>query len=113
MNIQIFGKKKCQNTKKAERFFKERNVKFQSIDLTTKGLSLGELNSVLNQIPLEELVNENHKLYHDSLYPYTSDLDQKKNILQEYPEILNTPIVRNQKQATLGHKPDVWKEWVK
>jgi len=113
MNIQIFGKKKCQNTKKAERFFKERNIPFQSIDLTKKPISLGELNSVLTQLSMDDLVNENHKLYHESLYPYTSDLDQKKNILQDFSEILNTPIVRNQKKATLGYAPEVWKAWIK
>jgi arsenate reductase-like glutaredoxin family protein len=75
-------------------------------------MSLGELNSVLSQIDLEDLVNTSHKLYHDSLYPYTSDLDQKKNILQEYPELLNTPIVRNQKQASLGYQADLWKTWL-
>ena len=47
MNIQIFGKSKSFDTKKAERYFKERGIKFQSVDLPTKGLSKGELNSVL------------------------------------------------------------------
>lgn len=112
MNIQIFGKKKCQQTKKAERFFKERNIKFQSIDLNKKAMSLGELNSVLCQIDLEDLIDSAHKLYHESLYPYTSDLDQKKAILQEYPELLKTPIVRNQKKASLGYQPDLWKSWL-
>ena len=46
MNIQIFGKSKSFDTKKAERYFKERGIKFQSVDLPTKGLSKGELNSV-------------------------------------------------------------------
>ena len=46
MNIQIFGTKKCNDTKKAERFFKERGIKFQFIDMKEKGMSKGELTSV-------------------------------------------------------------------
>jgi len=112
MNIQIFGTKKCKETKKAERFFKERRIKFQSIDLNKKAMSLGELNSVLREISLEDLVDDTHPLYHDSLYPYTSDTDGKKGILQEYPELIKTPVVRNQKKATLGYQPDTWMTWI-
>ena len=46
MNIQIFGKKKCFDTKKAERFFKERGIKYQFIDMKEKGMSKGEFRSV-------------------------------------------------------------------
>jgi glutaredoxin len=43
MNIQIFGTSKCQDTRKAQRFFKERGIPFQYVDLAVKGLSKGEL----------------------------------------------------------------------
>lgn len=121
MNIQIFGKSKCFETKKAERYFKERSVKFHSIDLLqskgkpsakgkapARGLSKGELTSVINAIGLESLVNEKAKDYH--LYSYLTD-DAKPEKLLECPALLKTPIVRNGKQATIGYCPDVWKEW--
>ena len=111
MNIQIFGKKKCFDTKKAERYFKERRIKVQRIDIISKGLSNGELNSVLQSIKMEDLVDPSSSYYHESLYEYTSDKERKKEILLEYPEILKTPIVRNGKKATLGYQPDVWKTW--
>ena len=57
MNIQIFGKSKCFDTKKAERYFKERRIKFQSIDLVKYGISPGELKSVKNAVGLEALID--------------------------------------------------------
>ena len=111
MNIQIFGKKKCFETKKAERYFKERKIKFQKIDLTSKGISKGELQSVVKSVGLDNLVNESANCYHESLLPYTSDKERKLEIITEYPEVLHTPIVRNGKTATVGYQPDIWKEW--
>lgn len=63
MNIQIFGTKKCNDTKKAERFFKERRIPYQFIDLKEKSLSKGELQSVKKAIGLENLINKNSKDY--------------------------------------------------
>ena len=58
MNIQIFGTKKCNDTKKAERFFKERGIKFQFIDMKEKGMSKGEFNSVAQANGgLENMIN--------------------------------------------------------
>jgi len=111
MNIQIFGKKKCQETKKAERFFKERRIKFQRIDLMTKSISQGELSSIIKAVGLDNLLNEDSPFYEESLIPYTSDMERKKELIEEYPEVLWTPIVRNGKEATVGYKPDVWKNW--
>jgi arsenate reductase-like glutaredoxin family protein len=109
MNIQIFGKsKKCFDTKKAQRYFKERGVKFHNIDLLEKGLSKGELNSVINAVGLTSLVNEKSPDYH--MFMYLTE-ENKLEKLIELPSLLNTPIVRNGKLATVGHKPDVWKEW--
>lgn len=111
MNIQIFGKKKCFDTKKAERYFKERKIKFQKIDLLDKGISLGEIKSISNSVGLDNLINRNSPYYQESLIEYTSDLENVKNILTNYTEVLNTPIVRNKKKATVGYKPEIWKEW--
>lgn len=109
MNIQIFGKSKCFDTKKAERYFKERRVKFQSIDLLKYGISKGELQSVKNAVGLEALVNWDSP--DAALLKYLAyDADKFEKLLED-PRLLNTPIVRNGKQATVGYQPDVWKNW--
>lgn len=112
MNIQIFGTKKCKDTKKAERFFKERNIKFQAIDLSKKSMSFGELNHILKYVDLDDLIKVNHPNYQESLIPYTSDLEQKKGLLLENPQFINTPIVRQQNDATVGHQAEKWKTWL-
>ncbi len=107
--IQIFGKKKCFDSKKAERYFKERNIKFQKVDLLQKGLSEGELNSVLNAVGgLDELIDEKSKDY--SRIAYLLEDAQYEKLLDE-PKFIKTPIVRNGKKATIGYQPDVWKTW--
>ena len=112
MNIQIFGTKKCFDTKKAERYFKERGVKYQFIDMKEKGMSRGEFNSVKQAVGgTDALIDEKCK---DkdllALLKYLSDEDKEEKIL-ENPKVIKTPVVRNGKKATLGYCPDVWKEW--
>lgn len=112
MNIQIFGRKKCFNTKKAERFFKERGIKFQFIDLDTKGLSKGEFNSVLSAVGgLEKLIDEKNISQEALLLKYLSDKEDKIEKLLEYPKLFKSPIVRNGKKATVGFCKDVWEKW--
>lgn len=112
MNIQIFGFKKCQDTRKAERFFKERGIKIQSIDLKEKGLSKGELNAVAQAVKgLDNLLDPNCKDKDAlALVRYITPEAKVEKIL-ENPQILKTPIVRNGKLATVGYQPDVWKTW--
>ena len=112
MNIQIFGTRKSFDTKKAERYFKERSIKYQFIDLLDKGLSKGEFNSVCQALGgYEPLIDENCK---DkdllALIKYISPEDKPAKIL-ENQKVLKTPIVRNGKQATVGYCPDVWATW--
>ncbi|NLT09258.1 MAG: ArsC family transcriptional regulator [Ruminococcus sp.] len=112
MNIQIFGTKKSFDSKKAERFFKERNIKYQFIDLKEKGMSRGEFNSVSQAVGgADKLIDPNAK---DkdllALLKYLSDEDKIEKIL-ENPGIIIAPVVRNGKQATIGFCPDVWKNW--
>ena len=109
MNIQIFGKSKCFDTKKAERYFKERRIKYQYIDLYKYGLSRGELNSVASCIGLDNLVDPADQDY--ELFMHLARKEDKMEKLFEIPEMLRTPIVRNGKQATVGYCPDVWKNW--
>jgi arsenate reductase len=109
LNIQIFGKSKCFDTKKAERYFKERRIKFQSIDLLRYGMSRGEFNSVKSAVGLEAMIDEKAWGYELIKYlAYDKDVEEK---LLEDPSLIKTPIVRNGKQATVGFCPDVWKDW--
>ena len=110
MNIQIFGKNKCFDTKKAQRWFKERGIKFQMIDLAQKGMSKGELDSVLKAVGgLDNLLDQKSKSY-ASLSYLAYDEDKKKKLLAD-GTLMKTPIVRNGRQATVGYQPDVWEQW--
>ena len=109
MNIQIFGKSKCFDTKKAERWFKERRIKFQAVDLKKFGMSRGELTSVKNAVGLEALVDPKHP--DAALVRYLAYEQDKLEKLLEDPTLLNTPIVRNGRQATVGYCPEVWERW--
>lgn len=112
MNIQIFGTKKSADTRKAERFFKERGIKFQSVDLREKGLSKGELQSVMQAAGgLDALIDPDCKDQQAlALIKYLVP-EQKLAKLLENQSVLKQPIVRNGKQATVGYQPDVWKTW--
>ena len=112
MNIQIFGTKKCNDTRKAERFFKERGIKYQFIDLKEKGMSKGELLAVAQANGgVESMLDPNAKDKDTlTLIKYLSDEDKLGKIL-ENQQVLRTPVVRNGKQSTLGYQPDVWKKW--
>lgn len=112
MNIQIFGTKKCFDTKKAQRYFKERGIKFQFIDMKEKQMSKGEFLSVSQSVGgWSELLDKECKDQDAlALVEYISQEDKVQKIL-ENQQILKTPIVRNGKQATVGYKPDVWKNW--
>ena len=109
MNIQIFGKSKCFDTKKAQRYFKERGIKFQSVELLKYSISRGELTSVKNAVGLSALVDDKNP--DAALIQYLAyDADKLEKLLED-PRLLRTPIVRNGKQATVGYCPDVWKTW--
>jgi arsenate reductase-like glutaredoxin family protein len=112
MNIQIFGKIKCQDTKKAERYFKERSIKFQFIDIIRYGISKGEYQSIKNAIgSIELLIDEKSKEYENKHIAFLSSDKDKEISLLETQSIFKTPIVRNGKQATVGYKPEIWKNW--
>ena len=112
LNIQIFGKSKCFDTKKAERYFKERRIKYQLIDVAKYGMSKGEYNSVKNAVGgMDKLFDEKSKAYEEHFIKYLASAEAKEEKLLEHPELFKTPIVRNGKQATVGYCPDVWKTW--
>ncbi len=109
MNIQIFGKAKCFDTKKAERWFKERRIKYQFVDILKFGMSRGELTSVKNAVGLDVLIDEKDEDY--PLIQYLASNEAKLEKLFEDPWLIKTPVVRNGKQATVGYCPEVWKNW--
>ena len=112
MNIQIFGTKKCNDTKKAGRFFKERGIKYQFIDMKEKGMSKGEMTSVASANGgIMNMINSDAKDKDAvALIQYIADEDKLEKLL-ENQQIIKTPVVRNGKQSTLGYQPDVWKNW--
>lgn len=112
MNIQIFGSKKCFETKKAERYFKERGIKYQLIDLKQKGMSKGEFTSIKQavggyQYMLDQTCKDQDTL---ALVTYLAEEDREEKLLA-HPQLFKTPVVRNGKKATIGFQPDIWKDW--
>lgn len=112
MNIQIFGKAKCFDTKKAERYFKERGIKYQFIDIVRFGMSRGEYNSVKSAVGgMRNLIDEKSRAYEQNFCAYLADESAVEEKLLNDPAMFRTPIVRNGKKATVGYCPDVWKTW--
>ena len=112
MNIQIFGKAKCFDTRKAERYFKERKIKYQFIEINKHGLSKGEYQSVKSAVGgMSALIDEKSKEYESQFIQYLASQDDVEERLLENPGMFKTPIVRNGKKATVGYQPDVWADW--
>lgn len=112
MIIQIFGKSKCFDTKKAARWFKERRVRFQSIDLLKYGMSGGEFDSVLRAVGgVDKLIDWDKKSPQIDLMRYMDDARAKEDKLFDDPALMKTPIVRNGKKATVGYCPEIWATW--
>lgn len=109
MNIQIFGIKKCRDTRKAERYFKERAISYQFVDLTVRGLGKGELDRVRAAVGLENLIDTEGKEYARRNLKYM--VHDREEVLLAYPLLLKTPIVRNGTKATVGYCPDIWQGW--
>ena len=113
MNIQIFGKPKCFDTKKAERWFKERRIKFQSVDLLRYGLSKGEYESVKRAAGgFQALIDRGSPAYTALFIEHLAHDADKEQKLLENPALCRSPIVRNGKQATVGYCPEVWETWM-
>jgi arsenate reductase (glutaredoxin) len=109
MNIQIFGTIKCQDTKKAQRYFKERRIPFQFVDLTRRKLNKGELNNIKAAMGIDNLIDRDGKVYAEKNLKYLIH-DIEEEILKD-PLLLRTPIVRNGREATAGYQPESWKAW--
>lgn len=112
MNLQIFGSTKSFDTKKAERYFKERRIKYQLIDMKEKGMSKGELTAVRVAIGINDIIDSKAKNYSKSNLQNVRSVEIKEEILLKDQSLINLPIVRNGKKATVGYKPEVWEEWI-
>lgn len=110
MNIQLIGTKSCSNSRKAERFFKERKIPFHFRDLNEKGLAKGELDNISRKIPLEELIDRDGKQFKKRNMQYMR-FDIEEELLND-SLLLKTPIVRNGSEVTIGYQPDIWKKWI-
>ena len=112
MNIQIFGTKKSSDTRKAERFFKERRIRFQSVDLKEKGLSKGEFQAVMKAVGgIEAMIDQDARDKDLLALINHISADDKADKVFENQTVLKMPIVRNGRAATVGYEPDIWKTW--
>ena len=112
MNIQIFGTKKSSDTRKAERWFKERRIKFQAIDLDRYGMSGKEFDSVLRAVGgIDNLIDWESKSPEVTLMKYMDDKRAKEDKVFDLPELMKAPVVRNGKEATVGYCPEIWDTW--
>lgn len=112
MNIQIFGLSKCFDTKKAERYFKERRIRYQYIDLARYGMSPKEFDSVVYALGgIDNLINWDSKSQEITLMRYMDDPRAKEDRVYDDPRLMKTPVVRNGREATVGYCPEVWKNW--
>lgn len=105
------GTKKCRDTQKSERFFKERKIPYHFRDLNKKGLAKGELDNIVSVIPLDELIDKDGQQYKKRNMQFMV-FDIEEQLLQD-PLLLRTPVIRNGKQVTIGYQPEIWELWLK
>ncbi len=110
MNIQIIGTKKSNNTKKAIRFFKERNIKFHFMDLNERKIAEGELSNILNRVSVDDLIDINSAAYKKRGFAYM-EYDPVEEILEDN-NLMKTPVVRNGKEVAVGYAIEIWKQWL-
>lgn len=112
MNIQIFGRSKCFDTKKAERYFKERSIKYQYVDVLRYGLSGKEFDAILRGVGgIDQLIDWQNKSHDIVLMKYMDDARAKEDMVFDNPGLMRSPIVRNGKHVTLGYCPEIWSDW--
>ena len=111
MGIQIWEGKGF-DSRNALRFFQERRIPVQRIDLLKHGISRGELESVRARVGLDALIDRDGRDFMSSSVRFSNREDLIFQALLDNPRLLRAPIVRNGRLATVGYKPEVWKEWM-
>lgn len=101
------------DTQKAERFFKERRVPYQRVDVLKYGIGKRELESVAAAVGLDALADQGQQGVRESVIAYTQNRDTILNGLMEKPQLLKLPIVRDGRRATVGFCPQIWEDWLK
>ena len=110
MGLQIYAGKGF-DTQKAERFFKERRIAYQRVDVLKYGIGRRELESVAAAVGLDALCDRESKAFRESVIAYTQDRETILAGLLERPQLLRLPLVRNGRLATAGFCPEVWERW--
>jgi len=106
--MQIYGTRKCSITKKAERFFRERGIKYHFVDLGEHRLSKGELDNIRRGISkTESLINTESPAFRKRGLEYM-DYNESEEILAD-PLLLQTPVVRENTKVIVGAKEVEWK----
>ena len=111
MAVQIYCGKNFE-TQKAERFFKERRIPYQRVDILKYGIGRRELESVAAAVGLDGLCDRESKSFRESVVAYTQDRERILAGLLEKPALLRLPLVRCGRLATAGYAPDVWQRWI-
>ena len=111
MGLQIYAGKGF-DTQKAERFFKERRIAYQRVDVLKYGIGKRELESVAAAVGIDALCDKSSKAFRESVIAYTQSRETILAGLMEKPQLLRLPIVRNGRLATAGYCPDVWEKWI-
>jgi arsenate reductase len=110
VNVQIFGVKNSSATRAAERFFKERRVAIQFVDLKKKPMAPGEIKRFVDRFGLPQLLDTAGSAYQDAGLKYLkmSDADLLQRLEQD-PKLIKLPLVRLSDRLSIGHDEDGWK----
>lgn len=111
MGLQIYAGKGF-DTQKAERFFKERRVSYQRVDVLKFGIGKRELESVVSAVGLDAVCDKESKAFRESVIAYTQNRETILAGLVEKPQLLRLPIVRSGRLATVGYCPEIWEAWI-
>lgn len=110
--VQIFGTKGCAETRKAERFFKERRIKIHFVDLKQRAASSGELKRFAQKFGAEALLDREGKRFRDRGL-HVSHLPESRvlPLLEDDPLLLRTPLIRSGNEIAIGWDEARWRQW--
>ena len=111
MNIQIYIGKKNFEIQKAERYFRERRIPYQALDLKKHRLGEREIRLMLDIVGIEALIDREDRKVREHPACYYDRTELLVPAIQENPWLLKTPVVRNGNRITVGYQPDVWETW--
>ena len=113
VQTQIFGFTDCQDTRKAQRFFKERGITVHFVDLKERPAARGELRRFAEKFGAAALIDRDGARFKTLGLRVAGDSPERllERALME-PRLLRTPLVRFGGRVAVGHMPDTWQEWV-